>query len=103
MTKIQTFTFDSESTILGSWEKLKDYRRKLVAAHADTNGAYKDSSLLLILVRSLSMRFRTTIDTLNAQLNLTVHIVVNKQDKQAVTLPLGLLAYLESSAWFACA
>ena len=53
MTKIQTFTFDSESTIVGSWEKLKDYRRKLVSADADTNRAYKDSSLLLILIRSL--------------------------------------------------
>jgi hypothetical protein len=43
-----------------------------VAADADTEGAYKDSALLLILVRSLLTRFRTTIDTLNAQLNLTV-------------------------------
>jgi hypothetical protein len=72
MTRIQTFTFDSDSTIVGSWEKLKDCRRKLVAADADTEGAYKDSALLLILVRSLPTRFRTTIDTLNAQLNLTV-------------------------------
>jgi len=72
MTRIQTFTFDSESTIIGSWEKLKDYRRKLVSADADTNGAYKDSALLLVLTRSLPKRFGTTIDTLNAQLNLTV-------------------------------
>jgi hypothetical protein len=72
MTRIQTFTFDSKSTIVGSWEKLKDYRRKLVLADADTNGAYKDSALLLVLVRSLPPSFRTTIDTLNAQLNLTV-------------------------------
>jgi hypothetical protein len=72
MTGIQTFTFDPESTIVGSWEKLKDYRRKLVLADADTNGAYKDSALLLILIRSLPKRFGTTIDTLNAQLSLTV-------------------------------
>jgi hypothetical protein len=72
MTRIQTFIFDSESSIVGSWEKLKDYRRKLVSADVDPNGAYKDSALLLILIRSLPMRFRTTIDTLNAQLNLTV-------------------------------
>jgi hypothetical protein len=43
-----------------------------VAADADTNRAYKDSALLLILTRSLPKRFGTTIDTLNAQLNLTV-------------------------------
>lgn len=72
MTMIQTFAFDSESTIVGSWEKLKDYRRKLVSADTDTKGAYKDSALLLVLIRSLPVRFRTTIDTLNAQLNLTV-------------------------------
>ena len=72
MTRIQTFTFDSESTIVGSWEKLKDYRRKLVSVDADTNRAYKDSALLLILIRSLPLSFRAIIDTLNAQLNLTV-------------------------------
>jgi hypothetical protein len=72
MTRIQTFTFESESTIVGSWEKLKEHRRKLVSADADTNGAYKDSALLLILIRSLPLSFRTTIDTLNAQINLTV-------------------------------
>ncbi|CAE7199240.1 hypothetical protein PTTW11_08423 [Pyrenophora teres f. teres] len=31
MTRIQTSTFDSENTIVGSWEKPKDYRRKLVS------------------------------------------------------------------------
>ncbi|KAG9379184.1 hypothetical protein A1F94_009540 [Pyrenophora tritici-repentis] len=34
--------------------------------------AYKDSALLLVLIRSLPKEFKTTIDTLNAQLNLTV-------------------------------
>jgi hypothetical protein len=72
MTRIWTFTFDSESTVVRSWEKLKDYRRKLVAADADTNRAYKDSALLLVLIRSLPKRFGTTINTLNAQLSLTV-------------------------------
>ncbi|PWO17091.1 nuclear pore complex protein Nup107, partial [Pyrenophora tritici-repentis] len=33
---------------------------------------YKDSALLLVLIRSLPKEFKTTIDTLNAQLNLTV-------------------------------
>ncbi|KAA8618348.1 hypothetical protein PtrV1_07777 [Pyrenophora tritici-repentis] len=31
-----------------------------------------DSALLLVLIRSLPKEFKTTIDTLNAQLNLTV-------------------------------
>lgn len=72
MTKIQTFTFSPESTIVGSWEMLKDYRRKLVAADPAFNGAYQDSALLLVLCRSLPEAFTTTIDTFNAQLNLTV-------------------------------
>ena len=72
MTKIQTFTFSPESTIVGSWEMLKDYRRKLVAADAAFNGVYQDSALLLVLCRSLPESFTTTIDTFNAQLNLTV-------------------------------
>ncbi|KAI1663808.1 Short chain type dehydrogenase [Pyrenophora tritici-repentis] len=102
MTRIQTFTFDSESTIIGSWEKLKDYRRKLVAADADTNGAYKDSALLLILIRSLPTRFRTTVDTVNAQLNLTVEQklkfleekeVRDQQDANEQALPAFRKAY----------
>ncbi|KAI1507677.1 hypothetical protein Ptr86124_013394 [Pyrenophora tritici-repentis] len=102
MTRIQTFTFDSESTIIGSWEKLKDYRRKLVAADADTDGAYKDSALLLILIRSLPTRFRTTVDTVNAQLNLTVEQklkfleekeVRDQQDANEQALPAFRKAY----------
>ncbi|KAF7567667.1 hypothetical protein PtrM4_142580 [Pyrenophora tritici-repentis] len=102
MTRIQTFTFDSESTIIGSWEKLKDYRRKLVAADADTNGAYKDSALLLILIRSLPTRFRTTVDAVNAQLNLTVEQklkfleekeVRDQQDANEQALPAFRKAY----------
>ncbi|KAK1918734.1 hypothetical protein P3342_010205 [Pyrenophora teres f. teres] len=62
---IQTSTFDSENTIVGSWEKPKDYRRKLVSVDVDINGAYQHSALLLTLTRLLLTRFRTTIDTLN--------------------------------------
>jgi hypothetical protein len=72
MTKIQTFTFNPENKIVGSWETLKDYRRKLVAADALFNEAFQDSALLLVLCRSLPESFTTTIDTFNAQLNLTV-------------------------------
>ena len=72
MTKLQTFTFSTKSTILGSWETLKNSRRKLVAADANTNGIYKDHALLLILIRSLPNRFKSTVDTLSAQSNITV-------------------------------
>jgi hypothetical protein len=67
-----------------------------VSADADTNRAYKDSALLLVLIRSLPPNFRTTIDTLNAQLNLTVEQklkfleekeVRDKQDTNEQALP----------------
>ena len=67
-----------------------------MSADADTNGAYKDSALLLILIRSLPRRFETTIDTLNAQLSLTVEQklkfleekeVRDKQDPNEQALP----------------
>jgi hypothetical protein len=41
-------------------------------ADANTNRASKDSALLLILIRLLSLNFRTIINTLNAWLNLTI-------------------------------
>ena len=34
MTKIQTFTFTEDMTITSAWEKLNEYRRKLVNANA---------------------------------------------------------------------
>lgn len=72
MTKIQTFAFGEDSTIIGSWDKLKDYRRKLGTADANAKTAYNDAALLLVLIRSLPKSFETTIDTLNAQSSLTV-------------------------------
>jgi hypothetical protein len=72
MTNIQTFTFGEDSTIVGSWDKLKDYRRKLGAADVNAKTAYNDAALLLVLIRSLPKSFETTIDTLNAQSSLTV-------------------------------
>ncbi|KAF1935528.1 hypothetical protein EJ02DRAFT_516388 [Clathrospora elynae] len=71
MIRIQTLTFNPESAIVSAWEKLKD-QRKLVAADADTDETYKDSALLLVIIRSLPKIFGTTIDTLSAQINLTV-------------------------------
>lgn len=43
--KGHTFTFNSWSTFVGSWEMLKDCLRKLVAADADTKGAEKDFNI----------------------------------------------------------
>ena len=72
LTNIQTFEFDNNSTIMGSWDKLKGYRRKLGAADANAKSSYNDAALLLVLTRSLPKKFKTTIDTLSAQSSLTV-------------------------------
>ncbi len=73
ITNIQTFTFSKDSTIVRSWDKLKDYRCKLGAADTNAKTAYNDATLLLVLIRSLLKSFETTIDTLNAQSSLTVN------------------------------
>ena len=72
MTKIQMFTFGADNTIVGAWDKLKDYRSKLGAADLNAKNAYNDLALLLVLVRALPKEYETTIDTLNAQSTLTV-------------------------------
>jgi hypothetical protein len=66
MTNIQTFTFGKDSTIVGSWDKLKDYRHKLRVVDTNAKTAYNNTTLLLVLIRSLLKSFETTIDTLNA-------------------------------------
>jgi hypothetical protein len=71
MNKIQKFEFDADSTIIESWDKLKDYRRKLAAADAKTKEAFSDSALLLVLIQALPPAYEVTIDTLNAQSSLS--------------------------------
>ena len=66
MTNIQTFAFSEDSTIVRSWDKLKDYRRKLRVVDANAKTAYNNAVLLLVLIRLLLKSFEVTIDTLNA-------------------------------------
>jgi hypothetical protein len=73
ITNIQTFTFSKDSTIVGSWDKLKDYRYKLKVADTNAKTAYNNTTLLLILIRSLPKSFETTINILNAQSSLIVN------------------------------
>jgi len=56
----------NNSTIMGSWDKLKGYRHKLEAADANAKSTYNNAALLLVLTRSLPKKFETTIDTLSA-------------------------------------
>jgi hypothetical protein len=73
MTSIQTFTYEKEGGgITASWDRLKDYRRKLVNANAGMSSTYPDEALLLILIRSLPSSYSSTVDTLNIQTTLSV-------------------------------
>ncbi|KAG9378492.1 hypothetical protein A1F94_010261 [Pyrenophora tritici-repentis] len=52
--------------------RLTEAMEELEIAETDKHTKIRDSALLLVLIRSLPKEFKTTIDTLNAQLNLTV-------------------------------
>ncbi|KHJ32231.1 hypothetical protein EV44_g3101 [Erysiphe necator] len=71
MTLIQTFTI-GDMSIINAWDKLKDFRRKLCAADPEAKDTYRDRALLLILIRALPKDFTSTIDTLDAQPDLSV-------------------------------
>jgi hypothetical protein len=43
MTNIQTFTFSKDSTIIGLWDKLKDYRYKLRVVDTNTKTTYNNT------------------------------------------------------------
>ncbi|POS86677.1 hypothetical protein EPUL_002198, partial [Erysiphe pulchra] len=71
ITLIQTFSI-GDLKIIDAWDKLKKYRRKLYAVDKDAIGTYRDRALLLILIRTLPKQYTSTIDTLDAQPDLTV-------------------------------
>ncbi|RFU24806.1 hypothetical protein B7463_g11532, partial [Scytalidium lignicola] len=52
MTKLQTFEFDDKKGLDVAWTKLKEYRRKAIAANAALKTAYSDEALFLILTRA---------------------------------------------------
>jgi len=60
MTLLQTFPYDKNIGIDGSWTKLKEYRRKLIAANGAMRLAYPDHALLLILTMALQKQGKYT-------------------------------------------
>jgi hypothetical protein len=58
MTKIQTFAFGEDKGIFVAWAKLKEYRRKLIAADSNLKATYPDAALFHILSRSLLSSFK---------------------------------------------
>jgi hypothetical protein len=67
MTKIQTFVFDEPKGIFVAWAKLKEYRRKVIAADSNLKATYPDAALFLILSRSLPASFKPLTCTFIAQ------------------------------------
>lgn len=70
MNLIQTF-FIGDLSIIDTWDKLKDFRRKLCAADYEVKDTYQLRALLLILIRAIPKEYTSTIDTLDAQPDLS--------------------------------
>src|SRR5438045_7349371 len=61
MPSIQINTLSLHNALPISWDKLKDYRRKLSAADQEAGKIYSDAAMYLILTRSLSTDYKPTI------------------------------------------
>ena len=70
--ELHDFSWDDKFTVVDAWNKLKEIRRKIVAAKPSAKGQYDDESLLLILTSVLPDLYQSTVDTLNVQTHLTV-------------------------------
>jgi len=60
MTFLQTLSYDKNIGIDGTWTKLKEYRRKLIAANGVMRLAYPDKTLMFILTIVLQKQGRYT-------------------------------------------
>lgn len=70
--ELNNFEFTGDLTINDAWNKLKDLRRKIIAAKPTSKGQYDDESLMLILTNSLPNQFQSVIDDLNINSNLSI-------------------------------
>lgn len=73
LTALYNFSFDKDTGIDGSWTKLKEYRRKLVAANPTMRLAHPDEGLFLILTTALQRQgsYTTEIDGFLTQQSLS--------------------------------
>ena len=72
MGKITQFTFDKKAGLDSSWAKLKEYRRKLIAAKGVMKSAYPDEALFLILTKKLPSIYKATTDGFRLQKDMLV-------------------------------
>lgn len=73
MTKLQNFEYDKSVGIDDSWTKLREYRRKLIAANGAMRLMYPDEALLLILSVALRKqgKYDSVLDGFLAQQQLS--------------------------------
>lgn len=72
MAKLQNFSWEDEKNVDYAWAKLKEYRRKIVAAKPAAKGLYDDEALLQIMLRALPQSYGSVIDYLDLQTTLKV-------------------------------
>jgi Reverse transcriptase (RNA-dependent DNA polymerase)/gag-polypeptide of LTR copia-type len=70
--ELHDFSWNEKYTIIDAWNKLKELRRKIIAAKPTAKGQYDEEALFLILVSALPDQYQSTVDTLNIQSNLSV-------------------------------
>lgn len=105
MTRIQNFTFNKDTGIDGSWSKLKEYRRKVIAANAVMKNAYPDEALLLILTIALQKqgRYTAVVDGFMTQQSLTVDekikILQEKESRLGDMKPRSASKERANAAW----
>lgn len=86
MTSLHAFSFDKELGIDGSWSRLKEFRRKIVAANAAMKNSYPDDALFLILTLALQKQgqYTAVIDGFLTQQSLTIDEKIKiLQEKEA--------------------
>ncbi|KAI0994642.1 hypothetical protein K3495_g13538 [Podosphaera aphanis] len=69
---LNNFEFTPGLTIMEAWNRLKDLRRKTVAAKPSAKGQYDNEALMLILISALPKTYQSTIDSLSINVELSV-------------------------------
>ena len=72
MTKLQTFQLDESKGLDHAWIKLKQYRRKAIAADSNLKNTYSDNALFLILTRALPDSYKPITRGFITQPNLGI-------------------------------
>jgi hypothetical protein len=87
--ELHDFTWNNNFTIIDAWNKLKEIRRKIIAAKPLARTQYDDDSLMLILTTVLPDQYQSTVDTLNIQADLSIDDQIKHLQNKEERLGLG--------------